>query len=515
MIHDGKCRTKSDTRGCGLQWFIISEGRKTGPYSPSQLSELFKQNRISVDSYVLAAGSRVARRLYCTPEALLPHFLPTAATPTNRENTTPGEETRTFIPVEHQLSDLHKETNDPRHRQLARAAEARKAAEQRMLKRQREAQHQAHHNQRQQHEERSKAAPPPSNKIQARSQAASYLSRRNRKRVHPTHPQKLQRALSRQKKRSPLPKFLLRLRAKAKAPAPAHQLPKAASEAQMRVKENFTWAKNRINPTAPRSIYQTSAHRRRKRRSQRGQFWTRAEFLITAGALLIIGVIAAAVMISGQSSHKTVKPRFTVRQPERQENPPPQQTRSLAPTAQTDDPSHRESPRTKKGRENVRPRVQRLSQQETRRSTPNASEKRQKRGVKIESRKATQPRRRNKSNTPARLQTSLPANSFAKKKALPASWPSVHVQTGRELALNKLKVVSVINITLLQIPESCQPCQIPGKLRDGTNVLLSSQSTTLWKGVIASRKVMVNAKALVTQSTQNYYTLIVQDLDPS
>lgn len=561
-----------------MQWFIISEGRRTGPYSASQLSDLLRQNRISIDSYVLAAGSKIARRLYCSPETLFSEFLPPASTPTQRPSAKSAEENRTLIAplaersplaaapgrnhlqpaprqfsppgllegddlqlrprppdraaiqqlqasppeqqqrVEHQIAAQYRAENVERQRQLALAEEAKRAAEQREHDRQREALEQARRNERQKEEDRAKAAREAPNKISARSEAEGQLSRRHRKRVYPTHPQKLQRAQQQQKKRSPIPKNLARARANANAPL--HQLPKAASEAQMREQEAFNWAKNRVNPTAPRTIHQTSVHRRRKRRGKRANFWTSTEFLITAGVLLIIGAIAVAALSTRQSQHQPVKPRFTVRKQEPQEQPQPVQVQAPEEQPRGAQPPKQDSPQNERPREDVKTRTQKPARKEAEKSTPKATAKGQKskptrkKGNQKEVRKAAPERTRNTPKEPARLQTKLPARSLPNKGAVPGGWPSVQVKTGRELAANKFKVVSVMNITLLQVPDSCQPCQIPGKLSDGTKVLLSSQSTSPWKGVITSRTVVVNAKALVTQSAQDYYTLIVQDLSP-
>jgi hypothetical protein len=520
------CRRHVDTGGCRLQWFIISEGRKAGPYSAKQLSDFIKQNRFSLDDYVLAAGSKVARRLCSTPEALFPELYPPWSSPVPHPAQKAIEDNRTVVaqrmedllpmdavgrshpqPDQHLYrppgtpaqeerligpSSPHPMQNVQPFRVEHRIADHRiadqRSAEPRIWA--------------QKEEERDKAPQPiPQNKRSA-GDLGNQIHRNLRKRMHQRPTGKLQRVLAQQKKRSPIPRHLAKLLSP--AGAPSHQLPKASSEAQMRQEDNFTWAKNRVNPTAPKSIYQAAGRQRRRHKRPMTRIWSKTNGLI-AGAVLILGIIGTLLLSSLRSQQDPVRPRFTVRKQLQEESPQIEKSTPKQPE---------ETPKTQTGsneRSQVPEKRPAPTKKERNRDVKRASnerKKQQKKTAQNANQKRPKPRNQQSPKQPARIQTQLPA------RKLPASWPSTRVTSGPELARNKFKVVSIVNITLLQVPKSCQPCQIPGRLGDGTRVLLSSQSSAQWSEIIKSRTLVVNAKALVTQSAKDYYTLIIQELKP-
>ncbi len=338
------------------------------------------------------------------------------------------------------------------------------------------------------------ASSPPRSK-----QPESGTSRRHRKRIYPSNPEKLQQRERNIRRRPSLPKQAKRNTA-ARLP-PSHQLPKASSEAMLREKGDFTWAKNRVNPTAPKTIYQSSDFGSKKSRRRGSRQMLSFEHKVIAGIAALIIVALLVVWGSQRGEDQIKKPRFSDK---------PRTTQSS--TSSSSRPSAKRTQKkatTKKKRSKPKKkRKTKVTKKKKQNKKPTRTSARKKK-----SQKKTKPRSAATLKSRS-LKKSPPKTPRSSGPTVPSSWPRTRASSGSALQAQLLKVVSVTGLRLLEMPGNCQPCQIPAQLKDGTRVLLSSQDSSPWSGVKRTRSRQVNAKGLVTKSVQGYFTLIVQDLSP-
>jgi type IV secretory pathway VirB10-like protein len=106
------------------------------------------------------------------------------------------------------------------------------------------------------------------------------------------------------------------------------------------------------------------------------------------------------------------------------------------------------------------------------------------------------------------------AAAKAPKKPKAANNSPAIITNDAGLRSNLFKKVTINSIQLLISPDTCEPCQIPGKLKDGTRILLTSPNIQPWRAVQKKGAFNVKAHGFLTKNSQGTYSLIVQKLEP-
>jgi hypothetical protein len=297
------------------------------------------------------------------------------------------------------------------------------------------------------------------------------------------------------------------------SPPPAHQLPKAASEAQFKPKESFGWAKNRVNPTAlSSSMYSTERPGRAKKKLQPRPLETRAlppeMKLLFAGLVTVIVLLFIANLIVNRPPPPR-QPRFS----ESRGTEIDARTNTGAASLDFEEadpivvrpakPPARKKPSEVKRRETqAKPAASQKKQQQK----PSTSKKETRSPATPKSvAKAQRPESKNSKNLKARRTDNT---------GTPSSWPKIKVQGSEDLARNTFKQVTIESVRLLQMPKNCSPCQVPAILRDGTKILLTSQNLGPWKTVQKLGSINVRVNGLLSKTGQGTYSIIVRDVAP-
>jgi hypothetical protein len=449
---------------------------------------MFQSNEITLDTFVVAEGSHLARKVFCAPEiffddivTLLPHARAAQRSQSAKSATRIA---RLAPPIEQPSPHFDKKEKQEKQERQEKAADLGFKRDQQSRKRKR---HSA-----------------PQNR---KSGADTSLDQ-------PVNP--LPKEKSRQPSFKPAPppaessirKNVINKRKQTgeednELAPPAHQLPKAMSEAQIKPRDDFGWAKNRVNPTAPRSIYHIAEKRpRTHHRSGRSALPHEVKLLILGFAAILAFLIITNMIVNKPSPPR--QPRFSEQKAGETEH-----KRERYPNQVTFD--------------NAKPIVvspQKQDQKKIKNTQTKKQDSRNNKKEDKETRKASEPakriaakpqRQQNQQNkkSEGRLQARAPIQA-----GIPRSWPKTMINGSEDLAKNLFKQVSIESVRLLVAPQQCSPCQIPAVLRDGTRILLTSQSITPWANIRKTGSLNIKANGLLTRTAQGTYSLIVKEVTP-
>ncbi len=485
-----------------MQWFTLSQGKRAGPYSTAQLREMFQSDEITLDTLIVPQGSPLARKVFCSPEiffadmlaeapraaaqvrpapshsatriARLPRLSPTPQMKPDRVNQ--GKEAR-----EDRAQKLaeprtdHTPIVEPKPKENLNSPTAKKLRSVRDKKRKIQAEDSP----------RSMGSPPspaslPVAPVAKKTEAA--VSRAN----NDTTPQ-----------------------AAAAPAAPAHQLPKAVSEAQIQTRD-FAWAKNRVNPTAPRSIFhmpQNAEVKRPKTRTHRkssgGLPWEVK--LLMIGLVAVLALIFVAHLIVSRPSPPR-QPRFS----QQQNLDFDQGTQTASNAIEFDEAQPIIVPTNEKPNK----RDAQNQKTQTKPAPKNTSKKKEtKRQSSAPAAKSAPAKKAPAASKSPQKTTSLRARA-PQKPAQNAVAALPKIRGSEDLAKNLFKQVSLESVRILQSPNSCAPCQVPAVLRDGTKILLTSTNMGPWQEIQRTKSLNIKATGLLTRSGQGTYTVIVKDVRP-
>ena len=457
-----------------MQWFILSQGKRSGPYDIEELGRMLENDKITLDTVIIREGCPVGRRLFNSPELFFPDLIAQSASAKQRDananlhgatriarflepTPVPSKPYKPLAPQKAAPPRKPVETENtvgieiqPPPLEITKKGKRKKSA----------------------------AKNPPQ-----KPEAVPTKAQPNRTHVQDQPSSKEANATSRN-------------------PSPAHQLPKAASEAQLKPRGDFTWARNRVNPTAPRSIF----HSREKiglgkRRTPQNKM--PPEILYIAVGLVSIISIMLIALVAGNKNQKP-EPRLILRksQPIQVETARPSTPGEMVFETGPKIPVNTDS-KTKKSPTAV---------DQPKKSVARDSTNKQKQ------KNSTGESKFKKQDTPSKpvIQKAPKAQTIAKAPKKPKadnSAPAI-VTNDSGLKSNLFKKVTINSVQLLISPDTCEPCQIPGKLQDGTRILLTSPNIQPWRAVQRKGSFNVKAHGFLTKNSQGTYSLIVQKLDP-
>jgi hypothetical protein len=466
-----------------LQWFILSQGKRSGPYDIEELGRMLENDKITLDTVIIREGCPVGRRLFSSPELFFPDLIAQSASAKQRDahvNLHGATRIARFQEPNTGQSKPYKPLAPQKAAPLLKPSETENTV--------------------------GIEIPPPLEITQKKGKRKKAAKNPPQKpealplKVQPSQAQAQSQAQGQ-------PQAPSQPKSKdgnpgSRNPSPAHQLPKAASEGQLKPRGDFTWARNRVNPTAPRSIFHSREKIGLGKRKTPQNKMPPEILYIAVGLVSIISIMLIAFVASNKNQKP--EPRLILRksQPAQVEtarpNPPAEMVFETGPKipVNTDSkvqktPSAPDQPKNSAARDNT-------TKQKPK--SPAGESKLKKQDSPSKPVTAKTPKATTIAKAPKKPNAENPSPAFITNDA--------------GLKSNLFKKVTINSVQLLISPDTCEPCQIPGKLQDGTRILLTSSNIQPWRAVQKKGSFNVKAHGFLTKNSQGTYSLIVQRLDP-
>lgn len=452
-----------------MQWFILSQGKRSGPYDLEELGRMLENDKITLDTVIIREGCPVGRRIYSSPDLFFPDLIAQGASTKPRDahaNLHGATRVARFNGLDTNQNKAFKPIAPPQ--QAPQKPIPRKPLE-------------------------------TENTVgldQQPVRGESTKKGKRKKAAAKTQPQKPEIIPFKTEAAAAQPTPPFATSAGFQNPSPAHQLPKAASEAQLKPRGDFTWAKNRVNPTAPKSIFHSQEKIGANRRQAQQKKMPPELLYIAVGLISIISLMLIAYVANNRDQKP--EPRLMLRksQPVEVESP----SRQL-PSALVFDTGPKIPVTADKKPKKSPPAPQRVKESVTRSDSVR--------------RKQTAPVLVSKPKKQEMIAKSAAPKGQKKPKQPKQKADSLDtIRDNAGLENNLFKKVKIDGVQLLISPDTCEPCQIPGKLRDGTKILLTSPNIQPWRTVQRRGAYTVKASGFLTRNSQGTYSLIVQNLEP-